>query len=272
MTLATVETPQPSIKDLINLADIEQRVRQRLEAYKQLPVVMEARKIIQEAQLREKGYTYHFGQQPDFEDHTEDVMYSALYIAECNNELVRRLHQNENTQIAFLPGEPQDILGEEEMEDLAIAAVYHETGFAQIDAQAGRQANGKGHEVPGAENGRQGMARAGYSAERVDRVAQAILDTAVCFDGGSIQVATLGNPISQPLLDADVFNFGRKDFEEKSKQVCQETNGDPVKSNAFALNFLLKRHHWQTTAARLLGQATEKANMAALEDKVKAAS
>ena len=241
----------PVTGNLPNGAEVEQKAAERMEQLMLLPAVRAAFSYIEEQGLKSKGYAYHFGH----EDHTTEVIRDAILFAEYNNALI------ETGSVGF---DLEDVVTEEEFELLAIAAAGHDTGFGALP----REVNGKGHEEHSAQNAARFM-EGHYSPEQIARVQQMVRDTVVRMEGDSMQVSS-GDKLSKFLLDADVSNFGRDDFFEKSDFVAQEVQtADRGVFDSFALNFLLKRHHWQTAAARLLRADKERENVAFLEEKLK---
>lgn len=79
--------------------------------------------------------------------------------------------------------------------------------------------------------------------------------------------------LAQLLADADVSNFGREDYSEKSERVfeelvgmgkAQDTPEARVGFKKFGVN-MLKTHKWNTEAARRLRDEQKAKNLAKLE-------
>ncbi|MFM1848362.1 MAG: hypothetical protein RL417_1836, partial [Pseudomonadota bacterium] len=103
------------------------------------------------------------------------------------------------------------------------------------------------------------MEREGFPLEQIAAVERMVLDTRlVSTGGGRRQIATTG--LSRYLLDADLSNFGRADFFEKSELQRLELGIDRERflRRTFAL---ISTHSWQTDAARRLRQPTKEENI-----------
>jgi uncharacterized protein len=164
-------------------------------------------------------------------EHTEDVLREAVQLASS------------------------DGLSNRDIELVAVAAAWHDVGFIwqsnnnePIAADAVRRyLSGTTH----------------YTPKEIDLIAQMILDTALISAGDSYkQVAT--RPLSCYLLDADLANFGRDDFFDKSELQRREL-GEEVDSFRQKTLMLVRSHTWHTPAARAKWQAKKDANIAALE-------
>ncbi|MCF7815525.1 MAG: hypothetical protein K9M10_02055 [Candidatus Pacebacteria bacterium] len=104
-----------------------------------------------------------------------------------------------------------------------------------------------------------------------DEIAANIADTAMVFkDTGPhlhMSHSTLGY-----MMDADVSNFGRTDFEECKKKIALETGvdlSDPAqeeKMDRFVIN-LLENHTWHTEGARKLREEQKQKNLTSLRSK-----
>lgn len=172
--------------------------------------------------------------------HTEDVMREAIFLALAEGNIDDR-----------------------ELLLLAIAAAYHDSGFAlQYDA----------NEALGAKEASKSMRN--FDAREIDAVERAILATRVRFSPRFVQLVETRNKLGRILADADVGNFGRDDFKEKSELIFQELvamdkiSGDTPENrksfNAFRKN-MLATHEWQTEAAKHFRAERERENLAALD-------
>jgi hypothetical protein len=101
-----------------------------------------------------------------------------------------------------------------------------------------------------------------YTEAEVQIIEQMILDTALVADGRILrQHATI--PLSCYLLDADLANFGRDDFFEKSELQRKEMGEDQVLFRQKTL-ILLQNHSWLTPAAHTLWHEGKEQNLQAL--------
>lgn len=159
--------------------------------------------------------------------HTEDVLTEAIRLALCDELSERQCHL------------------------LAIAAVMHDTGFIK---QTGR------NEPLGAANAREAMVRhGGYTEEEIALVERMILDTALVVTDGKLRQVP-STELSRYLLDADLGNFGRDDFFEKS--ILQFLESD-MEWEDFQLRTLelIESHEWLTSAAKQLWQLHKEENL-----------
>ncbi len=151
---------------------------------------------------------------------------------------------------------------------IAIAAAWHDTGFIER-----RQNN----EPIAADLAKVAMERSGYfSKNEIADVVTAILDTQITYEtqSGTLVQRAMGR-LSPWLLDADLANFGRKDFFEKTLKFYREINDVKVSSPeelnnekgiAYLANIvrMLARHTWQTESARDLLQNGKTQNQESL--------
>jgi len=170
--------------------------------------------------------------------HTEDVLQEAVELAQA------------------------DGLSAREVEIIAVAAAWHDVGFIWAS---------KNNEPLAADAARRYLeSNSGYSADEVVLIGQMILDTALMtYDSSFRQVPS--RPLSCYLLDADLANFGRQDFFEKSELQRQELGVEtaPFREKTLAL---VKNHSWLTPAAYARWQQQKEANIAALERLVRSES
>jgi len=109
----------------------------------------------------------------------------------------------------------KDGIEERELHLLVIAACFHDSGFL-VKPMA--------NEPIGAEFAAMAMETGSeYSTDEISLVSQMILDTEIIFGPGGPEFKSSGL-LSGYLLDADLSNFGREDFFEKSKLFAEETN------------------------------------------------
>lgn len=164
-------------------------------------------------------------------EHTEDVVREAVLFATA----------------AQLP--------EREILLLATAAAFHDSGFLF---------QREDHESRGAEYAVKAMTESGkYTAGEIDKVRDYILDTKLVHSQrGRIQMAT--TPLAGYLLDADLSNFGREDFLEKSELQRLEWNADREQFLIDTLAFV-SGHEWITPVARALRQEKKEQNIQKLK-------
>lgn len=154
---------------------------------------------------------------------------------------------------------------------IGIAAAWHDTGFIER-----RQNN----EPIAADLAKAAMEKSGgFSKDEIADVVAAILDTQITYEiqSGTLVQRAMGR-LSPWLLDADLANFGRKDFFEKTLKVYHEIHDVKVSSpdelnNEKGIPYLantvrmLARHTWQTESARDLlqdGKIQNQENLAVL--------
>ena len=200
------------------------------------PIIAKAlEKLKTSALIKELDY-HNFG-------HTDDVFHEAIFLVMAN----RQLGVND--------------LSEREIELLAIAAVYHDMGFAE---------QYEGNEKKGAEAAREAMAKIrGYTEEEIKTVEQAILDTTLRVGPGGAEgwFPTAGNKISAYLLDADVANFGREDFLDNMRDVFAELirkiGWERINLKDFygRTQERLNAHKWHTQAAKRLWEEGKQKNL-----------
>ena len=147
-----------------------------------------------------------------------------------------------------------DSLSERDTELLAVAAAWHDVGFIHSNI---------GNEPLAVQEMRKALGALGrYSDSEVNIIEQMILDTSLVADGEILrQHATI--PLSCYLLDADLANFGRDDFFEKSELQRKETGEDEVSFRRKTLA-LLQNHSWLTQAAHTLWHKKKEQNLRAL--------
>jgi hypothetical protein len=147
-----------------------------------------------------------------------------------------------------------DSLPERDTELLAVAAAWHDVGFIY--------ANSANEPLAAQEMCNSLSALGQYSDSEIATIAQMILDTALVVDGATLkQHATI--PLSRYLLDADLANFGRDDFFEKS-ELRRKESGEPVELFRSKTFLLVQNHTWLTKAAHTLWQEKKEQNLQAL--------
>jgi signal transduction histidine kinase/predicted metal-dependent HD superfamily phosphohydrolase len=192
-----------------------------------------------------------------------EALVRALQSRPIIARILERLRRELPTNLLYhAVGHTEDVLAEamlfchygqvsqQELELLAIAAAYHDAGYLERYVD---------NEVIGARMARAAMEEEGYALEQISAVERMVLDTRlVSSGGGRRQVATSG--LSRFLLDADLSNFGRPDFFEKSELQRLELGVDRERflRRTFAL---VATHTWQTEAARRLRQPTKEENL-----------
>lgn len=142
-------------------------------------------------------------------------------------------------------------LSERELELLAIAAAFHDTGFIKSPLA---------NELIGAEFAREALQRAGgFSTREIQLVEQMILDTKLVeLSSGPQQIPS--TKLSRYLLDADLSNLGRDDFFDKSELLRQELGVEERSFRSRSLQ-VFTAHLWLTQAAHALGQKKKEENL-----------
>ncbi|MDP2651995.1 MAG: hypothetical protein Q8O94_02575 [bacterium] len=162
----------------------------------------------------------------------------------------------ETILFAVADGASRDVI-----EEQAIAAAWHDTGFIEQD---------KANEPIAVELFEQSAAYKALSEETRKEIIEDILDTAVIIKEGQPFLLQQQSKFGY-VLDGDVSNFGRKDFFEKRMKVIEELNLDLSDINVkkgfykFSLN-LLKNHEWKTASARSLRQTQKEDNLRQAEE------
>jgi adenylate cyclase len=100
-------------------------------------------------------------------------------------------------------------------------------------------------------------------------IINSILDTQIIIVDSSPNLSQIRSMVGY-MLDADVSNFGREDFNEKRMKVAEEQNVDlknideRKKFDKFLID-LLKNHNWKTDSAKKLRQEQKEINLKLLE-------
>ncbi len=153
-----------------------------------------------------------------------------------------------------------DSLPRRELELLAIAAAFHDTGFS---------AQGDENEKVSADLAEETLKKMGrFSEDEVAVVRKLILDTTIKFIRGVARQVP-SSKLAGYLLDADMSNLGRKDFFEKSELIMRERA--VASRDEFLRNLLvmLHEHTWHTPAAKSLRESQKKENLSALKKLIK---
>lgn len=149
----------------------------------------------------------------------------------------------------------QDELSDKELHLLTIAACFHDSGFLVKPLE---------NEAIGADFAAEAMDAEGvYTEDEITLVAQMILDTEIQWGLNGPEFMSSGL-LSGYLLDADLSNFGRLDFFDKSILIAQETNQSVEELKPSLVKFL-NNHHWHTLAAQSLRQEQKEKNLKQLE-------
>ena len=152
-----------------------------------------------------------------------------------------------------------DSLAERDVELLAVAAAWHDVGFIYSNSSNEPLAARQMRDTVGP--------LALYSDAELTTIEQMILDTALIPDGETFKQHA-SNPLSRYLLDADLANFGRDDFFEKSELQRLESNELEQTFRHKTLS-LVRNHRWLTKAAHTLWQVKKEQNLQALESSLR---
>jgi signal transduction histidine kinase/predicted metal-dependent HD superfamily phosphohydrolase len=166
--------------------------------------------------------------------HTEDVLHESLRYAVMDN------------------------LSPRELELLAVAAAFHDTGFVKSPVA---------NEAIGAELARRAMAQCGgFSEEEIALVERMILDTTLVeLPNGPQQIPSTN--LSRYLLDGDLSNLGRDDFFDKGELQRKELGIDETHFRKRSLQ-LLNAHRWFTHPARDMRQKKKEENLLLLKSMI----
>ncbi len=126
--------------------------------------------------------------------------------ADCTSLYYHNLeHTEQVVKAAGLIGNVMD-LSEEDLEDLRIAAWWHDAGM--LDRP------GKGHEVKGAEEVRDFLRTQDVSEERIAKIESLILATQVSYAPST--------PLQRAMRDADLSNLGRPEYLDRLENLRRE--------------------------------------------------
>lgn len=149
-----------------------------------------------------------------------------------------------------------DYRSERELELLAIAAAYHDSGFLEDQED---------HEAIGAQMAEEAMRRSGeYAEDEISLVRTMILDTRLITTPTGLKQKARTR-LSEYLLDADLSNFGRGDFFERLDAHYLEVGAEREEELETTLD-LMTNHDWCTSAARALRQKKKEENIAELTE------
>ncbi len=210
-----VEVPQD------NLDQVKALVKEYVEKLNQNPIIEEARRRWQEH--APDWARYH---RPE---HTDDVLEESLFFAIADG-----------------------ITDERQLELLGIMAAFHDVGMTMEPSNPDNLR--QDHEARGAILVREIMTRAGsYTEEEIKIVTESIEDTKILFVNGVLIQQQARHELGKYLLDADVSNFGRSDFSQKSEDEFAELQlvlKPPPDRSTFNKNTLglIKNHHFQSQA------------------------
>lgn len=180
---------------------------------------------------------------------------ARLYSLPIIKEELVRLRQQLPTELSYHSYQhTQDVLDEallfgftaglphRDLELLAIAATFHDSGFL-ISPEDNEKYAADLAAIAMEEVG-------GYKEDEIKLVSRMILDTALQFsENGYAYIPS--TELSKYLLDADLSNLGREDFMEKAALIANE-RGQELKDTLPELVIFLSGHRWQTEVAKNL--------------------
>jgi hypothetical protein len=170
-------------------------------------------------------------------DHTLDVIKETILFCLTNNE------------------------SKETIEHQAIAAAWHDVGFIESK---------QNNEPIAVKLFKQSETYKKLTDKYKIEIINSILDTQITIIDSSPNLSQTRSNTGY-MLDADVSNFGRNDFDEKRLKVAEEQNVDlnnietRKKFDKFLID-LLKNHYWKTDSARKLRQQQKEINLKLLEE------
>lgn len=147
-----------------------------------------------------------------------------------------------------------DSLSDRDTEILAVAAAWHDVGFIESPQ------NNEPIAAAAARKFLNSLDR--YTKQEISQIEVMIRDTALIIDDGIPQQKPTTS-LSRYLLDADLANFGREDFFDKSELQRREINEEPASFRQKTVA-LLERHVWLTPAAQELWQSKKDENLETL--------
>lgn len=149
-----------------------------------------------------------------------------------------------------------DKLPNKDIELLSIAAAYHDIGWIEKPRE---------NEEIGAKMAASAMSAANYKKDEVQKVVSVIEDTEVRkTDNGLKQVAR--SNFSGYLLDADLSNFGRKDFFQARELIFHDLNLSDWKEFLIESLTFIQNHSWKTPAAKKFRERQKKKNIKLLKN------
>lgn len=147
-----------------------------------------------------------------------------------------------------------DGLSQEQQELISIAAAFHDFGYLYSNLD---------NEAFAAAQASMMMESYGYDKSQIKTVHQMIMSTRSFSRDGNLCWEPL-NYEAKYLLDADLGNFGRKDFFSKLELLAQERKIEDRTKFLRDSYDLLQNHNWFTKAGFALRQQTKLENIAAL--------
>ncbi len=150
---------------------------------------------------------------------------------------------------------------EEEVEDLHIAAWWHDAGMLECP--------GKGHEEQGADDARAFLRENMVPEHRIERIASLILATQVAY--------TPATPLERAMRDADLSNLGRPEYLERLENLRREWQMRPDSKRDLSDDVewyeeniaFVAGHQYLTPAANKLYGEQKQVNLDRLHEKLK---
>lgn len=172
-------------------------------------------------------------------DHTIGVYLRTLYLCICEN------------------------IGEEDREDLLLAALFHDTGFTKMY---------KNNEAAGADIAKNWLREHDWSADRIAKIERLILATK--FPEQEHQLFHTPIDILEMIIqDADMDNLGRSDAFYQSRAIFEEVRsfgGSAATWKQFQNNniHVLEQYHFHTKTARSERSYQKNVNLQTLIDEI----
>lgn len=153
----------------------------------------------------------------------------------------------------------KDRLSQSQIDLLAVAVVFHDSGFI---------VSAINHEKRSAKTAVLALKKSKtYTKKQIDLVERIILDTKLKLTkSGICQVPS--TKLSKYMLDADLSNFGRRDFFKKFELQRKESGISRLDLGIKVLE-LLRAHKWHTKPAQKLRQKQKLKNIKALIAKLR---
>lgn len=245
--LSSTEHPRESLYEKKILLEVERWYEKLMEE----PSIREAFALLEKL----PNLAYHN------RAHTEDVIREAILFVLADEELLRKeLSEDDFKKV---------------VRQQAIAAAWHDVGFVPEEGDSARAKTDFYEEYLAIERFRNSEYAKTLSHEEIWETIGNIWDTRVMRkkDDGSLYLEMSNNSRYGYMLDADVSNFGTREFGDKMKLVAEE-NGIDWKKAEKRLAFyrqtlgLLENHRWQTQSARELREAKKRENIAWLKEKI----
>jgi uncharacterized protein len=157
----------------------------------------------------------------------------------------------DSVSYAFLDG-----VSEKEIQLIAIAAAYHDSGFLL---------SAHNHEEESVRLVMEALSlEQEWSPTDQATICQIILDTKVVQPTEKYWKPPK-HPLSRYVLDADVSNLGQSNFLDKTELICREIGAERENFLRQALSFI-ERHRWYTLPAKQLLQSVKEQNIQALRN------